>query len=37
MEEVEPFRYRPDLAEPTREVLKQLLDGLLAWGQQRYG
>nr|WP_272983737.1 N-formylglutamate deformylase [Pseudomonas lurida] len=37
MEEVEPFRYRPDLAEPTRVVLKQLLEGVLAWGQQRYG
>ena len=37
MEEFEPFRYRADLAEPTRVVLKQLLDGLLAWGQQRYG
>ena len=37
MEEFEPFRYRPDLAEPTRVVLKQLLEGLLAWGQKRYG
>ncbi|MCY1415815.1 N-formylglutamate deformylase [compost metagenome] len=36
MEEFEPFRYREDLAAPTREVLKALLDGLLAWGQQRY-
>ena len=36
MEEFEPFRYRPDLAEPTRVVLKQLLQGLLAWGKQRY-
>ena len=37
MEEFEPFRYRADLAEPTRVVLKQLLQGLLAWGQKRYG
>ncbi|MCU1777892.1 N-formylglutamate deformylase [Pseudomonas sp. 14P_5.3_Bac1] len=36
MEEFEPFRYRPDLAEPTRVVLKQLLEGLLAWGQKHY-
>jgi len=37
MEEFEPFRYRPDLAAPTQVVLKELLQGLLAWGQQRYG
>jgi len=37
MEEFEPFRYRADFAEPTRGVLKQLLDGFLAWGQKRYG
>ncbi|WP_339529403.1 N-formylglutamate deformylase [Pseudomonas mucidolens] len=36
MEEFEPFNYRADLAEPTRVVLKQLLQGLLAWGRQRY-
>ncbi|MND89681.1 N-formylglutamate amidohydrolase [compost metagenome] len=36
MEEFEPFRYREDLAAPTQEVLKALLDGLLAWGQRRY-
>lgn len=36
MEEFEPFRYRPDLAEPTRVVLKALLQGLLAWGEKRY-
>jgi formiminoglutamase len=36
MEEFEPFRYRPDLAEPTQVVLKELLQGLLAWGKQRY-
>jgi formiminoglutamase len=36
MEEFEPFRYRPDLAEPTRVVLKALLQGLLAWGEERY-
>ena len=37
MEEFEPFRYRPDLAEPTQVVLKQLLEGLLAWGRKHYG
>jgi N-formylglutamate deformylase len=36
MEEFEPFRYRADLAGPTRGVLKQLLDGFLGWGQKRY-
>ena len=36
MEEVEPFRYRPDLAAPTQAVLRQLLEGLLAWGRERY-
>ena len=36
MEEFEPFRYRPDLAEPTRVVLRQLLEALLAWGQKHY-
>lgn len=36
MEEFEPFRYREDLAAPTQEVLKALLDGVLAWGQKRY-
>jgi len=36
MEEFEPFRYREDLAGPTRGVLKQLLDGFLVWGQKRY-
>jgi formiminoglutamase len=33
MEEFEPFRYRADLAEPTQGVLKELLQGLLAWGK----
>ena len=37
MEEFEPFKYRADLAEPTQVVLKQLLEGLLAWGRKRYG
>ncbi|MDD1130679.1 N-formylglutamate deformylase [Pseudomonas shahriarae] len=35
MEEFEPFRYRQDLAEPTRVVLRQLLEGFLAWGQKQ--
>lgn len=37
MEEFEPFNYRSDLAEPTRVVLKELLQGLLAWGREHYG
>lgn len=37
MEEFEPFRYREDLAAPTQVVLKELLQGLLAWGRERYG
>jgi formiminoglutamase len=36
MEEFEPFRYRADLAEPTRVVLKELLQGYLAWAKSRY-
>jgi formiminoglutamase len=36
MEEFEPFRYRPDLAAPTQVVLKELLQGVLAWGQKHY-
>ncbi|MBF8731270.1 MULTISPECIES: N-formylglutamate deformylase [Pseudomonas] len=37
MEEVEPFKYREDLAQPTQVVLKQLLEAVLAWGRERYG
>ena len=37
MEEVPPFKYREDLAAPTREVIKGLLQTMLAWGQKRYG
>lgn len=37
MEEFEPFRYREDLAAPTREQLRALLQTMLAWGVQRYG
>jgi len=37
MNEVEPFAYRDDLAQPTRQVLRQLLEETLAWGKQRYG
>ncbi|PWE47997.1 N-formylglutamate deformylase [Pseudomonas prosekii] len=36
MEEFEPFRYRPDLAEPTQVVLKQLLEAFVAWGQKKF-
>lgn len=37
MQEVEPFAYREDLAQPTQEVLRRLLETLLAWGKARYG
>ncbi|HEN8801836.1 N-formylglutamate deformylase [Pseudomonas sp. CM25] len=37
MNEVEPFAYRDDLAQPTRQVLRHLLEETLAWGKQRYG
>ena len=37
MEEVEPFKYREDLAQPTQVVLKQLLEAVLVWGRERYG
>jgi len=36
MEEFEPFNYRADLAAPTQVVLRELLEGFLAWGQQAY-
>ncbi|KDN99426.1 N-formylglutamate deformylase [Pseudomonas donghuensis] len=36
MEEVEPFKYREDLAAPTQVVLQQLLETVLAWGKERY-
>ncbi|MDR2316024.1 MULTISPECIES: N-formylglutamate deformylase [unclassified Pseudomonas] len=36
MDETEPFAYREDLARPTQDVLKQLLQALLAWGAERY-
>jgi formiminoglutamase len=37
MEEFVPFRYRPDLAEPTQLVLRQLVEGMIKWGQDKYG
>jgi len=37
MEEFVPFHYRPDLAEPTRVVLKELLEGMIQWGKAKYG
>ncbi|CAM3656738.1 N-formylglutamate deformylase [Pseudomonas reidholzensis] len=36
MEEVEPFAYREDRAQPTQAVLRQLLETVLAWGRERY-
>ncbi len=37
MNEVEPFAYREDLAQPTQVVLGRLLETVLAWGRERYG
>lgn len=37
MEEFVPFHYRPDLAEPTRVVLRELLEGMIAWGKEKHG
>ncbi|MCQ3000827.1 N-formylglutamate deformylase [Pseudomonas syringae] len=37
MDEFVPFRYRPDLAEPTRVVLRQLVEGMIEWGKIKYG
>ncbi|WP_248917766.1 N-formylglutamate deformylase [Pseudomonas entomophila] len=37
MEEVEPFAYRQDLAQPTQVVLRRLLETTLQWGRERYG
>lgn len=36
MQEQEPFAYREKLAQPTQEVLRKLLETLLAWGRDRY-
>lgn len=36
MNEQPPFDFRPDLAEPTRAVLRRLLETALAWGQETY-
>jgi N-formylglutamate deformylase len=37
MDEFVPFHYRPDLADPTRVVLKALLQGMIDWGREKYG
>jgi len=37
MEEVEPFAFREDLAQPTQVVLQRLLETALQWGRERYG
>jgi len=37
MDEQAPFAYREDLAAPTRQVLRQLLETLLAWGHEHHG
>lgn len=36
MEEVAPFTYRDDLAQPTQRVLEQMLVAMLGWGRERY-
>ena len=36
MEEVAPFTYRDELAQPTQRVLKQMLTTMLGWGRERY-
>ncbi|MBO9552409.1 N-formylglutamate deformylase [Pseudomonas sp.] len=36
MEEVEPFAYREDLAQPTQRVLQRMLEATLQWGRERY-
>ncbi|KFE55806.1 N-formylglutamate deformylase [Pseudomonas syringae] len=37
MDEFVPFHYRPDLAEPTRVVLRALVEGMISWGKAKYG
>jgi len=37
MDEQAPFGFREELAAPTREVLRQMLQALLDWGRERYG
>ncbi|WP_268799152.1 N-formylglutamate deformylase [Pseudomonas huanghezhanensis] len=37
MDEFVPFHYRPDLADPTRVVLKALLQAMIEWGREKYG
>ena len=36
MEEVAPFSYREDLAQPTARVLQSMLETMLAWGEEHY-
>ncbi|WP_439886556.1 N-formylglutamate deformylase [Pseudomonas sp. MBLB4123] len=37
MDEQAPFAYRDERAEPTRAVLRRLLQAMLDWGRERYG
>ena len=37
MDEFVPFHYRPDLADPTRVVLRELVEGMIDWGKAKYG
>ncbi|MBH3429547.1 N-formylglutamate deformylase [Pseudomonas alkylphenolica] len=37
MEEREPFAYDEQLAQNTRQVLRKLLETIMAWGLERYG
>lgn len=36
MEEVEPFSYCENLAQPTQAVIRQLLETFIAWGKESY-
>jgi formiminoglutamase len=36
MDETEPFGFRQDLAEPTRQLLRKLLQEALVWGHSHY-
>ncbi|WEK31394.1 MAG: N-formylglutamate deformylase [Candidatus Pseudomonas phytovorans] len=37
MDEMEPFTYREQLAQPTQSVLRRLLETTVQWGHEHYG
>ena len=37
MDEQAPFGYREDLAAPTAQILRRMLETFIAWGRERYG